>query len=532
MHVTDQSYLVGLSDKVRQIAIRDAKGTWNVSSLLGPPSVEFAPYGRIPSNKRRNDARQGTIDQDSEFIAFLEELTNPIPAKKSIDDEKKECGDKKEEITITPLVQFLKAKKAAKGKKPAPTGAKKSDVNVAEKKTVDTREVSMSPRKITQRGKVESTVKEVKEVKEIKQVTRDSPGSPRKSKVIPSSKPAIPADTKTITASPTPPRGPAADRKRERGNVSAAARILQRDLGLGGDALARRRGHAPENSTSSHTGGQTPAANTTAVKSGGGATNEKSSEQAGTSVSGKATESNTSSTEEKKTSSISKEVTQSPQTRANNASPVVVLKKDTSAVQVPTGPAASRTPRKNVVPPSKGSSPAVRSKTSSSSTSGQQQDASSANASTQAFLKHANPSQGITEPVLKQAMEAFGEVTKAEIDKKKGFAYVDFAQPEGLQKALQASPVKIAEGQVVVLERKDRGVTTGNVRGGGVNRGGRGGANHGPGSGSSRGGGGRGGRGGRGGFTPRGGTGVTTSRPSPQPTATSVESTGGTGSAE
>jgi len=106
---------------------------------------------------------------------------------------------------------------------------------------------------------------------------------------------------------------------------------------------------------------------------------------------------------------------------------------------------------------------------------------------TQAFLKHANPSQGITEPLIQEAMEAFGEVLKVEIDKRKGFAYVDFAEPSGLQKAIKASPVKVAQGQVNVAVRKDKPTTNAAVssrgnrtdrgrggHGGGRGRGGRG----------------------------------------------------------
>lgn len=109
-------------------------------------------------------------------------------------------------------------------------------------------------------------------------------------------------------------------------------------------------------------------------------------------------------------------------------------------------------------------------------------------------------------------MEAYGTVTKVEIDRKKGFAYVDFAEPEGLQKALQASPVRIAEGQVVVLERKDRpaGGVPSSTRGGRADRGrGRGGSTYGSPRGGGRGGGGRGGSSSRGGG--RGGQAASTS---------------------
>jgi regulator of nonsense transcripts 3 len=73
-----------------------------------------------------------------------------------------------------------------------------------------------------------------------------------------------------------------------------------------------------------------------------------------------------------------------------------------------------------------------------------------------AFLKHANASQGVTEELLRSAFEAFGPLTRCEIDKKKGFGYVDFAETEHLKLAMQASPVKVGNGQVVVLENKTR----------------------------------------------------------------------------
>jgi len=52
-------------------------------------------------------------------------------------------------------------------------------------------------------------------------------------------------------------------------------------------------------------------------------------------------------------------------------------------------------------------------------------------------------------------MEVFGSVLFVEIDKRKGFAYVDFASQDSLAKAIAASPVSVAQGAVQVLERKD-----------------------------------------------------------------------------
>lgn len=58
------------------------------------------------------------------------------------------------------------------------------------------------------------------------------------------------------------------------------------------------------------------------------------------------------------------------------------------------------------------------------------------------------------EQTLETSFAPFGKILKVEIDKKKGFGYMDFAEPEGLQKAIAASPISVAQSQVVVLERK------------------------------------------------------------------------------
>jgi regulator of nonsense transcripts 3 len=60
----------------------------------------------------------------------------------------------------------------------------------------------------------------------------------------------------------------------------------------------------------------------------------------------------------------------------------------------------------------------------------------------------------VTEALLAAAFTPFGALTKVEMDKKKGFGYVDFVESESLQRAMLASPVTVAQSQVVVLERK------------------------------------------------------------------------------
>ena len=60
----------------------------NLSLKLGheyPAIVEFAPNQKIPKKSRsRKDAKNGTIDEDSDFLKFVEALQNPIKSSRTI----------------------------------------------------------------------------------------------------------------------------------------------------------------------------------------------------------------------------------------------------------------------------------------------------------------------------------------------------------------------------------------------------------------------------------------------------------------
>ena len=118
LHLLKDDDLVPLSERVRDTAFVDARGTANDPALLGPPIVEFSPYGRVPSSKSRKDGRQGTIDQDPEFIDFLKGLTEPIP-KPTIPEGSGDKEPKSDEKIVTPLIQYLRDRKANKGKESA-----------------------------------------------------------------------------------------------------------------------------------------------------------------------------------------------------------------------------------------------------------------------------------------------------------------------------------------------------------------------------------------------------------------------------
>ena len=417
----------------------DAQGSSNDSALLGPPAVEFAPFGRTPNSKVRKDARQGTIDQDPEFIEFLESLTNPIQKATNVDQENEASAKSKEKVTTTPLIQYLRDKKANKGKEASSPvkGSKHTRQDSkdgkgssgSEKKTPPKPAIVSSPdKRSAQVVKVENAARDAVKVLN-KQATNNK-------------KPMSPPVVVPPTVASTPP-APLAEKKRERGNVSVAARILQRDLGLGGGQGRGGRG--------GRRGGSVAPAKTDATPS----TLQAQTEAPKTIV----------ATPPEKPPANTQKVTppdtapQSTNSKDDTTSPQSQVPSSTAVP--PTGPAATRNSAKpnpqlraGKMPPAK-TPPASRGPVISPT-------------ATQAFLKHANPSQGITEPLLEETFSGFGPVKKVEIDKKKGFAYVDFAEPDGLQKAIEASPVKVAQGQVVVLERKTGPTLQArNARGGG-----------------------------------------------------------------
>ena len=384
--------------------------------LLGPPSLEFAPYGRVPGSRLRKDVRQGTIDQDPEFKDFLESLTNPI-TKATTGEEGDGTDQKKEKVKTTPLIQFLRDKKANKGKETAlpAKGSKharqdskdvKADKTQAQSKKVLSRSEKESPpdKKGGKESKADRLAREA-----VKVLTKQVPNANANAKI--SEKSATQAPAKETT--PTP----AAERKRERGSVRGAAAILQRDLGIAPPGGRRR-----QKPTSPEASKAAPVIATPPAQS------------------------------EPEASAGPKTLAQVPQ------SPKPTPTKPNSAVP-PTGPAISRHAQKQAQTPSV--APSAKPPHTPSSPK-------PVSSGTQAFLKHANPSQGITEQLLQEAFSVYGKLTKVEIDKRKGFGYLDFEEPEGLQKAIQASPVKIAQGQVQVLERKSvPNLASRNVRGGG-----------------------------------------------------------------
>ncbi|OJD17087.1 hypothetical protein AJ78_02788 [Emergomyces pasteurianus Ep9510] len=419
LRVTSIPLVEELSEKVRVSTFHDAQNTGRDPVLLGPSALEYAPYPRVPGGRVRKDGRQGTIDLDSDFISFLESLTNPV-AKTTMDIRAEDAREDKP--TITPLIQFLKDKKANKSKE-ASSPAKAPRHSRGEAREAREKGERVHAKKLLSRAE---------------KVTPSS--GDRQSKIDKATKEAVKAANKQTanqtlkaagkTIAPRPPKeesvrqtAPPPERKRERGSMSAATKILRRDLGLA-PADPRRRTEKPAK------GEVAAALPLNETDKPPVLSNEDGGKRS------------------------------SP--RANKE--VESARKPTIAKQPRASPQPSSATGRNAT---KSTNPAASTTKLASTPSGPKQAPHSA--ATQAFLKHANPSQGVTEELLATGFSTFGKVVKVEIDKKKGFGYVDFAEPGGLAKAIQASPVQIAQSQVVVLERKS-GAAVAQARGNASNR--------------------------------------------------------------
>lgn len=461
---------MSLSEAVRSKTWEDAKGTHTSPSLIAPPSVEFSIYKKVPSNKKRTDTRQGTIDQDPEFMAFLESLANPTQPRdiEAEDDE----TDKDVKVTTTPLVEFLKEKKAAKSKE---------NSNKRQAKNAQAEGKGKGGTKDDDHGKKKGKAsKEDKPKEPVKILTK-------KAATEQAAEAAKTAATQINSA--TTAEAP----KSRRAGIAAAARILQRDLGLSpGSAHRRARQDAAkaeadaksegvdlatkDAATVSSTTPTTAASERPAspAPSDGGSHTSKAGGQA-PSKSQKRANRGGKGTEKNKASDASTSQTAAP------PKPTVILKKK------PEGEGQSQTPVETQSG-EKANETKPAGKGAGNKGNQQKKPASVSQDATRAFVKHVNASQGVTEETLREGLQTFGSISSVEIDKRKGFAYVEFIEHDALVKAIAASPVTIGQGSVQVLERKEKkpasqpAATAGggeasskNEKGGGRGRRGRGG---------------------------------------------------------
>jgi regulator of nonsense transcripts 3 len=425
-HMTCEPALLDLSETIRRATFEDALNTFMSPSLVGPPTVEFAPYGRTPGGRRRIDARSGTIDQDPEFMAFLEGLANPTTTKDPNTDLVDGIPAKTAKVTTTPLVQFLKDKKASKNKESAAKAAKKHELQLAKGKSIkESISLTSDPKKKGRELKTDKVVE--KAAKDTVKILNREAASKTASATPSGEGSARPK----LDLSKVPPR--------QRGTaVAAHIRMLQRDLGLSpaqahrqvgrdtADARRAERAAAAERAASEHKIDGSDSAQASSLPT---ASKSSSIQPTNRRVRGRGPE-----LETNKASSIG---TGSAPSTASPRTPMALLKKPETPKTTPTTPSIS-----------------VAKPPIASSSRKPQIVAVPSDGITQAFVKHANPSQGVTEALLKEAMEVFGAVSLVEIDKRKGFAYVDFVNSDGLKKAIAANPIPVAQGTVQVMQRK------------------------------------------------------------------------------
>lgn len=439
LHVLNESLVQELEARFLAVTFHDSAGTHKNPDLRHlPPTMGFAMMQRIPiSSKIRADNRQGTIDTDAEFIAFLEAETQPIVKPAALDSVNVDKDStEKVKVKTTPLIDALREKKANKAKAAATKDDKKEIKGHARKESKETVVVLKEGKGAkAQQQKVEQASKDAAKALNKQIANKQQPQQRAASTQQPNAKGPTPAgkkkaaqNAKAQNGTPPQPAAPAApaapatpatppipqnsapQRQRQRANNSEGfKKQLQKDLGIKPKTTpAGQRGQAAGSRPS------TPAT-----------TNGKEKDKA----------------------------PPAPNSPAVNPT------------KVPTGPKQQQVQAQP-------------------NTAGQQ---SSNVSTTKAYLKHANPSQGMTEILIQQVLSQYGDVANVTIDPRKGTAIAIFKTNDGLKKALEAKKVAVANGSIEILEFKDRngggnasgaGGGRGGFRGGrGGGRGGRGGGN-------------------------------------------------------
>ncbi|KAH6977093.1 Smg-4/UPF3 family-domain-containing protein [Ilyonectria sp. MPI-CAGE-AT-0026] len=456
LHVVRKDDIMSLSDSVRTSTWEDVKATFNNPSLIGPPAVEFAIYKKIPSNKKRTDARQGTIDQDPEFMAFLEDLANPAPPNQNIDaDDADDVAKAESKVTTTPLIEYLKEKKANKAKDSSGSKNSKGESRGGKGKGGSKDEESAK-----KRSKAEKAEKAEKPDKAPKETVKILTKKAAIEQAATAAKNAA-SQIKDTSAQEVP--------KSRRAGIAAAARILQRDLGLSpGSAHRKARQDAAKADTDTKpTPNKEPAVPATidppasSAKPADAPAPTPKNRAASASTPKSQSQASGRRTRGGKNPEKNSKATEGGASQSSGAAnpPVVLLKKkgvDAESSRPSTPNAAPQATSQASGSKAVSATPSGPKGGSTKSGSSQKKPATVTPDATRGFVKHANPSQGVTEALLKQSLEIFGTITFVEIDKRKGFAYVDFSEHEGLVKAVSASPITVAQGTVQVLERKDK----------------------------------------------------------------------------
>lgn len=442
IHVMRKDEIMPLNEAVRSKTWEDAKGTHTDPALIGPPQVEFSLYDKIPSTKKRTDTRQGTIDQDPEFMAFLESLANPTqPKDTELDDDE---TDKDVKVTTTPLVEYLKVKKAAKSKE---------NPNKRQAKNTQEGGKGKGGSKDEDQGKKKGKAAKDDKTKEPVKILTKKAATEQAAE-------AAKAAAGQINA------GNAADApKSRRAGIAAAARLLQRDLGLSpGSAHRRARQDAAKAEADaksevgeavqkdSATGAATTAAANVNERPASPAPSDNGS-QTSKATGGQAPSKTQKRNRGAKSAEKNKASENSASQSAAPSKPTMILKKKSEGEgqSQPPSQGSAETPAGDKV-----NEPRSAGKGAVNKSNQQKKPAGVSPNATRAFVKHVNASQGVTDETLRESLQSFGAIVSVEVDKRKGFAYVEFSEHDALVRAIAASPVTVGQGSVQVLERKEK----------------------------------------------------------------------------
>jgi regulator of nonsense transcripts 3 len=492
LNILDKNDVLSFIEHVRTVTWHDRRETWDHPDIPKPAYAEQSIYQKVPSSKKRVDPKQGTIDQDSDFQEFLALLTNPELASKAAggslaggegsSEAKDDDGETSEKPSITPLVAFLKDKKARLAAEKAANKTKHGRHESKGKATASAAANSST----TAVDDAASSKRKAKPKETVKILTKKAAAesAAEAANAVTSQLKASGSSASQSTANAGSSDSPA---KSRRAGIAAAAKRLQKDLGLSPGMANRQARHdvAKAEAASKAAEAKDNGAASSAVANAADTSKALGVGPPGSSKDAQSTPSATptgpkgeGSTNDRRSrggrkqglSSEASEAKSGSSAAPPNKAPVVLLRKReasqpkaaaaaaSSAIphNMPTGPAASDLPAAPIAATPTGPKAAQAPVTAISASHRKGGlGAIVSPGATRAFIKHANPSQGVTEALLKEAMEAFGGVAFVEIDRRKGFAYVDFADHDGLVKAVTASPVSVAQAAVQVLERKE-----------------------------------------------------------------------------
>ncbi|KAJ1309938.1 hypothetical protein OPQ81_006697 [Rhizoctonia solani] len=228
---------------------RDKQGNESVAV------IEYAPYQKVPHEKRKADAKVGTIETDEDFNSFLKALNKPAEPTPDINELVAQAVTTIPEPTSTPLLDALKAAKEANTIKGYHSHYRDQPAQ-SRSRTQDLEDAETFNRKFPLKNQ-ESTPPETKEGERGKEKEKDKEGGGKRNKNKQKDKAAAAAAAagpKSPKPSPATPQQPSTSSRAESSRArppAAAGGINARVLAaLGGGPPGRKGGKQREASAS------------------------------------------------------------------------------------------------------------------------------------------------------------------------------------------------------------------------------------------------------------------------------------------